>query len=152
LELELGIEKVASGSSRTVTLERAALETLVAHAREEAPNECCGVLLGTASSIAEAARTRNIADQPRSRFLIDPKDYIDLRRSARARRLEVLGFYHSHPASPAVPSPTDRAEAAYPGHLYLIVGLAAEPPDVAIYRLDESDGGNFLRLSVVTVG
>ena len=124
----------------------------MAHAREESPNECCGVLLGTASSIAEAARTRNISDRPRSRFLVDPKDHIDLLRSARARGLEVLGFYHSHPASPAVPSPTDLAEATYPGHLYLIVGLAAEPPDVAIYRLDDSDGGNFLRLSVVTVG
>jgi proteasome lid subunit RPN8/RPN11 len=148
----LGIGNIASGFSRTVTLLRAALETLVAHAREEAPNECCGLLLGTSSSIAEAARARNIADQPRSRFLIDPKDHIDLRRSARARGLEVLGFYHSHPASPAVPSPTDLAEATYPGHLYLIVGLASEPPDVAIYQLDDSERGNFLRLPVVTVG
>jgi proteasome lid subunit RPN8/RPN11 len=141
-----------SGFSRTVTLLRVALETLVAHAREEAPNECCGLLLGTELSIAEIARAKNIADQPRSRFLIDPKDHIDLRRAARARGLDVLGFYHSHPSSPAVPSPTDLAEATYPGHLYLIVGLAAEPPDVAVYRLDDSGGGNFLRLRVVPVG
>ena len=150
--MEPGIGDAGSGVTRTVVLARAALEALVAHAREQAPDECCGLLLGTASSITEAVRAGNLSDRPRSRFLIDPKDHIDLRRNARARGLEVLGFYHSHPRSAAVPSPIDLAEAAYPGHLYLIVSLAAEPPEVAVYRLDEGGGGNFLRLPFVTVG
>jgi proteasome lid subunit RPN8/RPN11 len=131
---------------------RSVLDSIVAHAREEAPAECCGILLGTASAIAEAARTKNIADDPDSRFVIDPKDPIDGRRSARTRGLEVVGFYHSHPRSPAEPSATDRAEAAYPGHVYLIVSLAAEPPDVAVYRLDGSGEGPFRRLPFVTIG
>jgi proteasome lid subunit RPN8/RPN11 len=131
---------------------RVALDTIVAHARDEAPAECCGLLLGTASSIEDAARTKNIASNRHSRFLIDPKNHIDLRRAARARALEVIGFYHSHPRSAAVPSPTDLAEATYPGYLYLIVSLMAEPPDIAIYRLDDGGSGNFLRLPVVTVG
>ena len=128
---------------------RAALEAIVAHARDAAPAECCGLLLGHAAEITEAVRTRNVAIQERSRFVIDPKDHIDGRRDARLRGLEVLGFYHSHPSSPPSPSETDRAEANYPGHLYLIVSLAAAVPDVAMFRLDQ---GNFHQLSFVTVG
>ena len=141
----------ASVNSSSVTLSRAARAAVVAHARAEAPNECCGLLLGRGASIEEAARTKNVASNRYSRFVIDPKDHIDLRRAARARALDVVGFYHSHPRSMPVPSPADLAEAAYPGHFYLIVSLLAEPPEVAVYRLDDS-GGNFRRLPVVTVG
>jgi len=133
-------------------ISRSAVAAIVAHAREEAPSECCGLLLGAALTIAEAARAANIASNRYSRFLIDPKDHIDIRRGARRRGVEVVGFYHSHPRSPAWPSPSDVAEATYPGHLYLIVSLTAEPPDIAIYRLEDRAGGNFLRLPVVTVG
>jgi len=132
-----------------VRVGRAALDAIVAHAREAAPSECCGLLLGHAAELIEAVRTRNVAGQERSRFVIDPKDHIDRRRDARRRGLEVIGFYHSHPCSPATPSETDRAEASYPGHLYLIVSLAGAAPDIAMFRLDQ---GDFRRLSFVTVG
>ena len=115
-------------------LARRARDAIVAHAREAAPAECCGLLLGSGDSVREAARTRNLSTDP-NRFEIDPGDHIRLRRSARARDLDVLGFYHSHPHSAATPSPRDRAEAWYPDHLYLIVSLLAEPADVRLYRL-----------------
>jgi len=69
------------------------LRTIIEHAREAAPAECCGLLLGRGDEIVEAVRTRNIAAQP-TRFLIDPKDHINGRREARRRGLEVVGFYH----------------------------------------------------------
>jgi desampylase len=103
-------------------------------------------------AIVEAARATNIASNRYSRFLIDPKDHIDIRRGARGRGVAVIGFYHSHPRSPAVPSTSDLAEASYPGHLYLIVSLASQRPAVAIYRLAENGAGNFLQLPLVTVG
>jgi proteasome lid subunit RPN8/RPN11 len=131
---------------------RAALEEIVAHARAEAPSECCGLLLGTGLRIAAAARTANIASNPYSRFQIDPKQHIDIRRDARVRGVDVVGFYHSHPRSPAMPSTSDLAEASYPGHLYLIVSLASRRPAVSIYRLDDSGVGNFQHLPLVTVG
>jgi proteasome lid subunit RPN8/RPN11 len=143
---------VVSGLSRTVTITRAALDTIIAHAREAAPAECCGLLLGRDGMVVEAVRTRNVAADQLSRFVIDPKDHIDHRRQARQHGFEVVGFYHSHPQSPAVPSPTDRAEASYPDHLYLIVSLAQEPADVGLFRLDRANTGNFLRLPLVTVG
>jgi proteasome lid subunit RPN8/RPN11 len=100
----------------------AVLDAVAAHARAEAPAECCGMLIGIGASIAEAVPAKNLAGNP-ARFLIDPKDHIDAMRTARGRGLEVLGFYHSHPHSPAWPSPTDVAEAAYPDAVYLIVSL-----------------------------
>ena len=124
------------------------LRTVIAHAHEGAPNECCGLLLGRDGEIVEAVRTRNIAEDPASRFLIDPADHFVARRDARERGLEVVGFYHSHPRSVAEPSARDIAEFSYPDHLYLIVSLRAAPAEIALFRFT---GGNFHRLSFVTV-
>ena len=132
-----------------MTLARDARAAVVAHARAAAPNECCGLLLGLGEDIVEAVRTRNIADDAAKRFLIDPADHVAGRRDARQRGLDVVGFYHSHPASPPEPSARDLAEFTYPGHLYAIVSLRAEPAEVSLFRFDE---GNFRRVSFVTVG
>lgn len=125
------------------------IAAIVAHAREAAPDECCGVLLGRGDEIVEAVRARNVAEPATTRFLIDPKDHIDARRDARTRGLDVVGFYHSHPRSSAAPSDTDLAEAAYPGGLYVIVGLGADRPEVRVFGFDN---GNFHERPLVTVG
>jgi proteasome lid subunit RPN8/RPN11 len=123
------------------------IDTVVAHARDVAPAECCGLLVGRDDEIVSAVRTRNIADRP-VEFQIDPRDHIDGRRKARQQGLDVLGFYHSHPHSPAEPSATDLADAGYPDHIYLIVSLAAAEPDVRAFRFER---GNFHRVAFVTV-
>jgi proteasome lid subunit RPN8/RPN11 len=95
------------------------------------------------------ARARNIADSTTTRFLLDPGDHIAARRDARSRGLEVLGVYHSHPRSPAEPSERDRAEAAYPEYLSVIVGLGVDPPEVRVFGVEN---GNFREHLLVTVG
>ena len=132
-----------------IQISRATIDAIVAHARQAAPAECCGLLLGTGNMVAVAVRARNIAHDPTRRFEIDPQDHIDARRDARALGLTVLGFYHSHPRAPAEPSPTDLAEASYPDHLYLIVSLAAAAPHLGLFRLER---GNFQTTAFVTVG
>ena len=127
----------------------AVLESIVAHARGAAPHECCGLLLGRDGTIVEPLRARNIAVDPATRFLVDPRDHVDGRRAARSRGLEIVGFYHSHPRSPAEPSARDLEEFSYPDHLYAIVSLLAEPAEVALFRLE---GGCFRRLSLFTDG
>ncbi len=124
-----------------------ALDEMIAAARAAEPAECCGVLLGTPGAIAEAAPTRNLADDP-NRFLIDPEQHIAARREGRRRGLDVVGFYHSHPHSGAVPSATDLAEAAYPDHLYAIVSLVGEPALVRLYRLES---GRFVEVPFVAM-
>jgi proteasome lid subunit RPN8/RPN11 len=120
----------------------------VAHAREASPDECCGLLLGRGDEIVEAVRARNLADEPATRFLIDPADHFAARRTARERGLAVVGFYHSHPTSPPEPSARDRAEFSYAGYLYAIVSLRVEPAEVRLFRFD---AGNFQRVPFVTV-
>lgn len=117
-----------------VIVGRQARDEIVAHAHEAAPAECCGLLIGTGHTVLEVVKTANRSADP-NRFEIDPGDHIRARRAARTRGLEVIGFYHSHPRTPALPSASDLAEAWYPDHLYLIVSLRAEPPEVRLYRL-----------------
>jgi proteasome lid subunit RPN8/RPN11 len=129
------------------TIPRGVVDDIVVHARGAAPAECCGILVGRAGAILASSRAANIAEDPVHRFLLDPADHFRARRSARERSLDVVGFYHSHVHVSARPSPTDLAEASYDGHAYLIVSLAAEPPEIALFELE---AGNFREVPLVT--
>ena len=124
------------------------LRTAIDHAREAAPEECCGFLLGRRGEIVEIVRARNIAADPATRFLIDPADHFEAIRTARARSLEIVGFYHSHPRSAPEPSPRDLAEFDYPDHLYVIVSVRTGPAEVGMFRFAS---GTFQPVSFVTV-
>jgi proteasome lid subunit RPN8/RPN11 len=95
---------------------------VAAHARDAWPEECCGLLLGTAGSIETAYRARNEHDEPGTRYVVRPDDHFAAIRLARAQALEVVGAYHSHPAGQPRPSATDRVEAHAGGFIYLIAG------------------------------
>jgi proteasome lid subunit RPN8/RPN11 len=114
---------------------RRALDAVLAHAEETSPSECCGILLGDGDRILAAVRARNIDADPNRRFLINPSDHIDARRSARREGLDVVGFYHSHPASGAYPSPADIAESSYPDAVSLIAGMKAGRFEARLFRL-----------------
>jgi proteasome lid subunit RPN8/RPN11 len=116
------------------TIYKEAVGAILAAARASAPRECCGVLLGRANHIVEAVQARNLSEDP-DRFLVDPADHIDACRQARQRGLEVVGFYHSHPHSPARPSARDLAEVSYPEHVHLIVGLQSGSADIRLFKM-----------------
>jgi [CysO sulfur-carrier protein]-S-L-cysteine hydrolase len=118
-----------------VTILRAVAGDVLAHARDDAPRECCGILLGTGERILESVRARNLAEGT-TRFLLDPRDHVAALRDARARHLEIVGFYHSHPRSAAYPSETDLAESAYPGVIHLIAGQTPAGPELRLFTWD----------------
>jgi len=128
-----------------MTLPAHVASAIVAHARREQPQECCGLLLGTASTIVDAIPVRNVAERPGIRYAIDPKEHFAAMRLARTRQLEVVGAYHSHVRSPARPSETDLAEA-FSDFLFLIVSLNGSEPDLAAWELQ---AGNFVPVSLV---
>src|SRR5690349_19916771 len=106
---------------------------MIAHARAEAPRECCGLLIGNGTTIDEAVRTTNI-EPGTTRYRIDPADHFRLIKALRGTGREIVGAYHSHPRSPARPSPTDVAESSGEGFLYVIVSLMSpDTPDVRAY-------------------
>lgn len=117
---------------------RGVLNAIEAHARRDAPHECCGLLLGTATDIVEAVPARNIAAEPSRRYQIAPDDHFAAIRRCRggAERLAVVGGYHSHPRSQPVPSPTD-LEQAFLEFIYVIAGPAdgSAPLEVRAYEL-----------------
>lgn len=149
-EADPGTRETATSERPTIEVRQAVLDDLVAHAREEAPNECCGVLVGAGPRIERIVRARNTLGSP-TRYQIDPRDQIAAIRSARERGESVVGFYHSHPSSAPMPSETDRVEAAYPGHWYLIVspGGPAASAEVRGFQLQVS--GNFLPVTLVPI-
>ncbi len=111
-------------------------DALIAHAREEAPNECCGYLRAAAGRVEEVFRSRNLRNS-RYGYELDPQSLL------AANELDdegyEVGIYHSHPASPPQPSQTDINLAHYPHWVYLIVSLEGDrngsEPDVRAWRL-----------------
>ncbi len=101
------------------------------HAAEAFPHECCGFLLGEASSnrrdVRAVRRTENAREgsDRTHRFLITAETYLRVEREARAGGLSVLGFYHSHPNAEARPSAYDR-EHAWPWYSYVIAAVRAD--------------------------
>jgi proteasome lid subunit RPN8/RPN11 len=122
-----------------VEIPRELRRAIVAHAREAAPRECCGLLLGSTGRVQFAVRCPNRA-RGTTRYRVDPQVHFDLQRTVRrfVPAMAVLGAYHSHPSGPARPSPRDVAEANDPTWIHVIVGPVTSRPTVAAFRISGS--------------
>jgi proteasome lid subunit RPN8/RPN11 len=112
---------------------------MVAHAREDLPNECCGLIGGAEGEAKTLYRARNAFASPFS-YRVDPGDqYRIIEKEMRDRGEELVAIYHSHTKSAAYPSQTDLNEAvSWPEQVYLIVSLAdPEAPDVKAFWLKD---------------
>lgn len=119
----------------------ALLAAMIAHARAEGPNECCGLLAGqivNATGIAtERIPVGNDLASPTT-YLTNPRDLFAAFRRLRAIKLEMLAIYHSHPTSEPVPSRRDVEENTYGETVvHIIVGLAGSEPGVRAWWLAE---------------
>jgi len=124
------------------------------HGAETYPHECCGALLGrdevggqvTSAGSVQLPMREVVAlfplvnrrdDSPRNRFAVTPEDVRDAERAAREKKLEIVGWYHSHPDHPAKPSQYDR-EHAWPWYSYVIVSVAnGKPAEMTSWRLSD---------------
>lgn len=117
-----------------------------AHAREEYPHECCGALLGREEAetriVEQVVRLANErTDERERRFYVSPQQVLMAERRARDAGLVLLGFYHSHPDHPPIPSEYDR-EHALPFYSYPIVSVKqGEPTELRSWRLREDRSG-----------
>jgi proteasome lid subunit RPN8/RPN11 len=111
-----------------VRIARDLLDEIVAHAREEAPNECCGLIAGADGQATRVHRARNEFASP-MRFNVHPQDLIRITTEIEERGDELVGIYHSHPRSEAYPSQTDVNLAAnWPDPAWIICSLAGGEP------------------------
>ncbi|MBI2874336.1 MAG: M67 family metallopeptidase [Firmicutes bacterium] len=149
-------------------INRETLDAVIAHCREEAPREGCGLLAGRegqgqgkrqgqgpeagAESGGEASvggcggeaagiHTVNSSirmtntDRSERTYMMDPAEQFQAFKEMRKRKEDLVGIYHSHPASPAYPSPTDVRLAYYPDAVYLIVSLSGREPEARAFRI-----------------
>jgi len=113
-------------------------EEMLDHAREEAPNECCGLIGGSDGAARTAYRARNAEASP-LRYNLDPQDQFRIMSEMEEKGEELSAIYHSHTASPAYPSQTDINLAAYPDALYLIVSLADGERALRGFRIEDGE-------------
>ena len=103
----------------------AQLKQIYAHAAETYPNECFGFLVGApddGGQVHGVARGTNLRTDRSDRFEMDPVEFVRVEKEADEGGLSVVGFYHSHPDWPAIPSQTDLTWA-WEGSYYLIVSM-----------------------------
>ncbi|HEX7245881.1 MAG TPA: M67 family metallopeptidase [Solirubrobacterales bacterium] len=114
------------------------IDEMVAHAREDLPNECCGMVGGSDGEATSVIRVANAAASP-LRFEMDPQGQYDALKAIEDGGGELLAIYHSHTKSAAYPSQTDVNQAVnWPDAIYAIVSLEdPERPDVKAYWLKD---------------
>ena len=117
-------------------LSQSQFRRILEHARAEAPNEACGLLTGREGYVIQVLPATNVAENPRVGYLMDPHDQIRYFQAIEEQGLDLLGIYHSHPVSPAYPSPTDLSMAYYPEAVYAIVSLMqSDNPILRAFRI-----------------
>jgi proteasome lid subunit RPN8/RPN11 len=128
---------------------QSAIDAMIQHAREELPNEACGMLHARDGEVVAVHRVTNRAASP-YRYELEPLEQLKLERSRDDSGETLLAIYHSHVASPARPSPTDVRQAffppgeidgaqMFPDSYYILVSLAEDAPDVRAYRISAVD-------------
>jgi [CysO sulfur-carrier protein]-S-L-cysteine hydrolase len=114
---------------------RSMLDQIVAQARAEAPNECCGIIGTRDGGAVTVFPVRNAAASP-LRYEMDPKDQLRVFEALDDAGLDVGAIYHSHTRSDPLPSQTDINLAFYPDALYVILGVKdADHDDVRAWRI-----------------
>lgn len=116
-------------------LSAALRDDIVAHARAEAPKEACGLVAGRDTRATRVIRCMNAHPSAVTRYTIDPREQLRAFRDMEANGEDLVAIYHSHPATQAYPSPTDRAESHYPEAIYVLVSLRDTAPDVRAFRI-----------------
>jgi proteasome lid subunit RPN8/RPN11 len=135
-------------------IDRLLYDEIVAHALEDAPNECCGMIASAEDVAKRVFRATNIHASP-LRYEIAAGEMFHLLSEIEDAGWELGAIYHSHTRSAPYPSQTDiniavppeLGQPLWPGTIYIIAGVAAAEPDVRAFRID-GDGVAEVALSV----
>src|SRR5918999_6159657 len=115
------------------------IDEIVAHAREDAPNECCGLVAGRDGRATAVHRARNAFASP-FRYEIHPQDQFRITMQIDEAGEEIAAIYHSHTRSEAYPSQTDVNLARnWPDQVYVICSVADEEPVVRAFEIRDGE-------------
>jgi [CysO sulfur-carrier protein]-S-L-cysteine hydrolase len=113
---------------------QALFDEMVAHARADAPNECCGMIACTDGAAVKIYPAQNAAASP-LRYEIDGAEQYRIQMAIDDAGHDLGAIYHSHTRSAPYPSQTDINLAFYPDALYVIVGLAGDDAEVRAFEI-----------------
>jgi proteasome lid subunit RPN8/RPN11 len=130
--------RAAASLAAGMRIGRELLDEIVAHARAEAPNECCGMVAARNGSAVRVYRATNAAASP-LRYEIDGMEQYRILDEIESRGWELGAIYHSHTRTEPYPSQTDVNLAFYPDSLYVIVGLADGEPAIRAWTIRDGD-------------
>ena len=120
-------------------ISREMLAEIAVHAREEVPNECCGMIGARDGEATSLYRARNAEASP-LRYVVHPQDQFRIMERMDELGEELGAIYHSHTKSPAYPSQTDiNLAEGWPDPLYVICSIADADPDVRAFAIREGD-------------
>jgi len=111
-------------------------DEMVAHARADAPNECCGMIASRNGEAVTVYRAENAAASP-LRYEIDGAEQYRIQMEIDDAGLDLGAIYHSHTRTGPYPSQTDINLALYPHWTYLIVSLEGEEPSIRAWRIED---------------
>ena len=117
-----------------IELSQAFYRDILAQAREEYPNEACGLIASEAGVPVRLFRMRN-ADESPVTYRLDPKEQLEVFNEMDDRGWDLFAIYHSHTGSEAYPSPTDVRLALYPEASYLLLSLSDDEPVLRGFRI-----------------
>ncbi|MEO5985434.1 MAG: M67 family metallopeptidase [Candidatus Limnocylindria bacterium] len=116
-----------------LVIPRPLAEKMMAHALRELPNEACGLLGGSlVTSRATSFHPARNAEASPLRYNVHPDDLVRIVFDVEDAGEDLVAIFHSHTASPAVPSATDRRTAQYPDAFYVLATLADREADPAV--------------------
>ena len=104
---------------------------MLAHVLADRAEERCGLLAGQANRVRAVLPVPNVLHSAVA-YQMSGREFIE---AMAACDFEPVGIFHSHPAGPPGPSPTDIAQAAYPDSIYVIIALNQSPPSVRAFRI-----------------
>ena len=114
---------------------RTLLEEIVQHARDDMPNECCGIVASDDGGAVKVFRATNAEASP-VRYSLDPREQYRITMDIEEQGWDLGAIYHSHTRSEAYPSQTDVNLAFYPDALYVIVSVRdPDHPEVRAFRI-----------------
>lgn len=120
----------------TILFSRVDLNKIIEHCWASYPYEACGILAGLISgeerTVTRIYSTRNML-RSATRYQIDPEEQVGVFEEIEESRLDLIGFYHSHPSFTAQPSGIDEKHAYYPEQSYVIISLIGGEAEVRSY-------------------
>lgn len=110
---------------------------IMEQAKKGRPKEVCGIIAGKEGTVKKIYEMANVSETPETFYFMDSQEQFKVLKDMRNSGIEMLGIYHSHPASRAYPSEEDCRMCFYPDAFYMIISLKNfDRPEIGAFKVN----------------